>query len=374
MRKSRDTGLDITRIVAFMSVPAVHFFLNSGFYDIPVKGNKMYIMVIFRTLFMICVPLFMLLSGYLMSGKKIMMDKKSILNQYKKLDKIIITYVLATIIIIFYRNFYLHEHLNLKNSISNILGYNQYSWYVEMYIGLFLLIPFLNCLWHSIQKDSRTMLVIVMILLTTLPSLLNIWNFESLETLRSPWLSTNYNSLVPDWWVTLYPITYYYIGAYIKEYINIKKMKTWKLIFLSITTVIIFGCFNIWRSNTIKFVWGVWCGWGSFQNVIDTILIFLMINSINYTKISHYISDFLALISDLTFGAYILTWIPDNYNYSKLIELETVIPERFKYFPIIVGKTIVISLSLALVVYFILNCGRNMLYKMNTVLKKRKPD
>lgn len=63
----RDLGLDITRIIAFASVPSVHFFLNSGFYDTPVLGEKMYIMVIFRTLFMICVPLFMLLSGYLMS-------------------------------------------------------------------------------------------------------------------------------------------------------------------------------------------------------------------------------------------------------------------------------------------------------------------
>ena len=44
--KERNIGLDITRIIAFASVPLVHFFLNSGFYDIPVAGMKMYIMVI----------------------------------------------------------------------------------------------------------------------------------------------------------------------------------------------------------------------------------------------------------------------------------------------------------------------------------------
>ena len=360
----RDLGLDITRIIAFASVPSVHFFLNSGFYDTPVLGEKMYIMVIFRTLFMICVPLFMLLSGYLMSEQKILMDKKSLWIQYKKLSKIIITYVLATLVILLYRNFYLHEQLTLKSCISNILGFNQYSWYVEMYIGFFLLIPFLNYLWNGIQKDAKQVLVVVVIALTTVPSILNIWDFGSVKALISPWTSTNYKTIVPDWWMMLYPITYYYIGAYIKSYINIKKLKTWKLIILLVLMVSAFGLFNIWRSYSVKFVWGSWCDWGGFQNVIDTVLIFLIINSIDYQKVNEKIASFLALISNLTFGAYILTWIPDNKFYPKLKELEPVMQSRFKYFPIIVGGTIVISLILSLVIYVFINVIRRIVFNL----------
>ena len=65
--KKRDIGLDLTRIVAFVSVVSIHFFLNSGYYDAPVVGKRMYIMTLGRTFFGICVPLFMLLSGYLMT-------------------------------------------------------------------------------------------------------------------------------------------------------------------------------------------------------------------------------------------------------------------------------------------------------------------
>ena len=352
MRKDRNLGLDITRIIAFISVPSVHFFLNSGFYDTPVLGEKMYVMVILRTLFMICVPLFMLLSGYLMSEQRILMNKKSLWNQYKKLSKVLITYILATALILIYRGVGLHEQLSLKSCISNILGFNQYSWYVEMYIGFFLLIPFLNCLWHNIQKDGREILVLVVIVLTTIPSILNIWDFETPKALISPWISTNYKTIVPDWWVILYPITYYYIGAYIKCYIDIKKLRTWKLAVLLVFAVSIFGLFNIWRSYSVKFVWGPWCGWGGFQNVIDTVLIFLIINSIDYQKVNEKIASFLAVISNLTFGAYILSWIPDTNNYPKLKELEPIMQSRLKYFPIIVGKTIIIALILSLIIFF----------------------
>lgn len=47
MRKNRSVGLDVTRIYAFLSVVAVHSFLNTEFYSSTVIGKKMYVMVIF---------------------------------------------------------------------------------------------------------------------------------------------------------------------------------------------------------------------------------------------------------------------------------------------------------------------------------------
>lgn len=85
--KKRDIGLDLTRIVAFVSVVSIHFFLNSGYYDAPVVGKRMYIMTLGRTFFGICVPLFMLLSGYLMINKSISIEKRAIFSYYKKFQK-----------------------------------------------------------------------------------------------------------------------------------------------------------------------------------------------------------------------------------------------------------------------------------------------
>lgn len=65
----RDITLDAIRVFAVFSVISVHYFLHSGFYNTPVMGTRMFIMITFRQFFMICVPLFMILTGYLMSQK-----------------------------------------------------------------------------------------------------------------------------------------------------------------------------------------------------------------------------------------------------------------------------------------------------------------
>ena len=62
----RSPAADIIRIFAFFCVVSVHFFLNSKFYDYPTEGKTMLVMTICRSFFMICVPLFLLLSGYLL--------------------------------------------------------------------------------------------------------------------------------------------------------------------------------------------------------------------------------------------------------------------------------------------------------------------
>ena len=169
----------MTRIVAFVSVVSIHFFLNSGYYDAPVVGKRMYIMTLGRTFFGICVPLFMLLSGYLMINKSISIEKRAIFSYYKKISKVLGTYIVATGFIIVYKIVILHDVLNIKGILLNLLGYNQYSWYMNMYIGLYLLIPFLNLLWNSIEnKNGHVLLVFILLTMTVLPSVFNVYNFE----------------------------------------------------------------------------------------------------------------------------------------------------------------------------------------------------
>ena len=88
----RDIGLDLTRILAFLAVPSVHFFLNSTYYDTAIVGPRMALMTVMRTAFMVCVPLYMLLSGYLSAGKHIPLTRSGLLGYYKKLLPIFLTY------------------------------------------------------------------------------------------------------------------------------------------------------------------------------------------------------------------------------------------------------------------------------------------
>lgn len=64
MANKRDIKLDIIRIFSLLCVISVHFLLNSGFYEETVEGKKMLIMCIYRMFFIICVPMFITLTGY----------------------------------------------------------------------------------------------------------------------------------------------------------------------------------------------------------------------------------------------------------------------------------------------------------------------
>ena len=123
MHSQRDIGLDISRIVAFISVACVHFFLNTGFYQQPVVGIQMYLMVLLRTMFMVCVPMFILLTGYLMSNRNIDTTPKALGAFYRHQFPIWLSYVLATTLIILYRTVILHEPFTIAGTMQNILGF-----------------------------------------------------------------------------------------------------------------------------------------------------------------------------------------------------------------------------------------------------------
>lgn len=69
--QERNYNLDLIRSVAVIFVLSVHFFLNSGFYGIICEGEKMFVMCVLRTSFITCVPLFLMLTGYLMCKKEL---------------------------------------------------------------------------------------------------------------------------------------------------------------------------------------------------------------------------------------------------------------------------------------------------------------
>lgn len=101
--KQRNINLDIIRCIAVIFVLSVHFYLNLGFYDIPCIGKRMWILCILRTGFITCVPLFLMLTGYLMNKKELS------LVYYKGIQKTYCIYVLISIACLIFRTVYKHE-------------------------------------------------------------------------------------------------------------------------------------------------------------------------------------------------------------------------------------------------------------------------
>ena len=69
-KENRLYNLDIIRILAFILLVSVHFFLNTGFYTTTPTGIRFDIAVIFRNLSMSCIPLFLIITGYLHCDKE----------------------------------------------------------------------------------------------------------------------------------------------------------------------------------------------------------------------------------------------------------------------------------------------------------------
>ncbi len=353
--------MDIIRTVAVFSVVSVHFFLNNGFYQNNVAGEKMYLMTLFRTMFMVCVPLFMLLTGYLMSHKKI--SKR----YYFGIVKTLLTYLMAAICCMIYKSI-TTGNFELKKQILSIFDFSavQYSWYIEMYIGLFLLIPFLNIIYNNLENQKQKQLLIAtLIIITILPSVFNIYNFYSWEWFLRPSSSSDYSKLVPTWWQKIYPLCYYFTGAYIKEYGC--KIKTYKLTIIFVISVILFGSFSFYRSYGTNFIWGAYIDWPGFQTYILSVSLFILLSRLNNVKLPLSVKFIFMKISELSLGIYLVSWIFDAYAYPILKTKIPVMTDRMPYYFIIVPFVFLCSTILSFLINLIVK-GIICIFKFNNKL------
>jgi surface polysaccharide O-acyltransferase-like enzyme len=80
--KQRNVNLDIIRCVAVLFVLSVHALSDLGFYDFTCTGKRMLVLCMLRVIFMSCVPLFMMLTGYLMNQKTLSLKYYKGINEY----------------------------------------------------------------------------------------------------------------------------------------------------------------------------------------------------------------------------------------------------------------------------------------------------
>lgn len=359
MRKTnskRNIGLDLTRILAFLSVVGVHFFLNTDFYKVPLRGKRMVLMAGIRTGFMVCVPLFLLLTGYLLSAKEVPMEAASLKKYYKKIIPILLTYAFAMALVFGISSLKVDETYTFNKLIFGILGYKEYSWYVNMYVGLFLLSPFLINIWTSIgDKRTHQVLIGIFCFLTIGPTVFNVYDLSSFKAIFSAYDSNKINHLLPGWWYNIFPITYFFFGAYLREYIDFKKIRPLRAFVAFIMIVFASTIYNIWRSHGGVFQNQIWNSWGSLQNTASSVCFFILINSLAPASVDEKIERFLAYISKLTFGAYIISAVTDRIIYGFVTNNIGGAKEAIVYMPIIVLLSAIIALILAALVDFVSN-------------------
>ena len=274
----------------------------------------------------------MILSGFLLCNKTL---KK---GYYSGIRKTIIVYILVAIACMIYKSIvgsYTLTPLTFFTGILDFTGAN-YSWYIEMYIGLFLLVPFLNIIYKNLDsRKQKNILLITLIAITILPSLFNAFRFDSLEWWANPASNTETQKLIPSWWVGIYPIAYYFTGCYIREYGT--KIKNIYLIIALVVAVFGFGTFNFYRCYGTPFSTSNYVYWSGIEPYVLSVLIFLIIKNLKLDNINVKVKFVLWKVSDLVLGTYLLSFIFDAiYYYEFLNKNTTDFYARFPFMPLMI--------------------------------------
>ncbi|MBQ8572529.1 MAG: acyltransferase family protein [Ruminococcus sp.] len=318
----RNVNMDIIRIIALFFVPSVHFFLHNGFYSQTVDNPRMVVMTFMRNLFLLCIPLFLLLTGYLQGNKAFEPNKK----YYLKILKVIVPFLIIMTFDLIYIVNALGWEYGVKEYVHNYTSFTHYSWYVEMYIGLFMLIPFLNLIWLNLKsKKQERALVITMFILMIAPSFFNYYQFDAENIMACT--SDEYWSIFPNWWAGVYPLAYYFTGAYLAKNKADFKLKPIFAFLIFLGTWAVFGTYTVLRCYGGKASVHGWLGYNSWGLYFMGVALFIFVNSINFKAVPNFVSKALAKLSDLSFGAYLASWMLDQYMYSKVLNVKIPVME-----------------------------------------------
>ena len=214
MQTSRICGLDLIRVVAIFFVIAGHFFvLHTSLMSVPFNDFCLFVQAMLKDIFCVGVPLFIMLTGYLNS------NKTPTREYYKGMVRVLVAYLVFSIITILFRKYYIGEDLTWLQWTMKILDYSAipYAWYIEMWIGLALLTPFLNYMYKAIpSKNQKLLLLGSLFVMTSLPDLCNRYGMY----------------LVPAYFAkAAYPLLFYFVGTFIREYQpRIKHWHGWALV------------------------------------------------------------------------------------------------------------------------------------------------
>ena len=230
---SRICGLDLIRVVAIFFVIAGHFFvLHTSLMSVPFNDLCLFVQATLKDIFCVGVPLFIMLTGYLNS------NKTPTRKYYKGMLRVLVAYLVFSIITILFRKYYIGEDLTWLQWTMKILDYSAipYAWYIEMWIGLALLTPFLNYMYKAIpSKNQKFLLLASLFVMTSLPDLFNRYGMY----------------LVPAYFAkAAYPLLFYFAGTFIREYQpRIKHWQGWALV-MSMSMVTPLFNIAVFRGNS----------------------------------------------------------------------------------------------------------------------------
>ena len=332
-RSKRNINIDIIKVVSLLLVIGVHFFLYTNYYSITYSITKS-IFIVLRNICMACVPLFIIVTGYLNRNK--IWSKKYYLN----ICRVYLLYSLAMFILTLLDNKYIINTTLFKTSLINILNYKYYGWYINMYVGLMLIAPIINLAFKNMDEVTKKYTVINIVLAISIPVTLA----DLFSNIRPSILA----HILPNWWNYTYPIMYYIIGVafsynknILKEFFSNSKILFWITLIIS---TLLYNFFDIHVESMLHV---------NIFIVIITLSIFSWLLNLDI-NVNSKLRTSVIFVSNNTLLAYLLSYLVDNITYPFVNQIANM-NMRFSLFPIVVVLNFILTIILVIIVRGILS-------------------
>ena len=329
----RNINIDIIKALSWLVVIGVHLFLYTGYYSSTYTITSS-IFITIRNICMACVPLFIVITGYLNKDK--IWNKKYYLN----IGRVYLLYSLAIFVLTLVDNKYVINTTLFKNTLINILNYKYYGWYINMYVGLMLVAPIINLAFKSIDESARKCVLTNILLAISIP-----------VTLADLFSNIRYSILahiLPNWWYFTWPLMYYIIGVtfsynknVIIDFLLNSKILFWITLIVSTAT---YYFLNIHIESTLHV---------NIFTVIITTCIFSWLLNLDI-NVNSKLRTSIIFVSNNTLLAYLLSYIVDNITYPFVNQI-TNTTIRFSLFPVVVALNFILTIILVIIVRIILS-------------------
>lgn len=302
----RETSVDIIKIVGCISVIMLHYTEYYYGYD---DFGRYILLNSFRWFVFGCIGLYILSTGYLNCYKKI--ESK----YYLKLFSIVVTFlcysILSHIIISPYDGTVTRGQY-LWNGIKwYFWGFHGYYWYMNFYIAFFLMIPFINVMINNLEKRQHQMLIMVSIITISLPEFISILG-DFWQPLKESGIT------LPSYFsMSCFPFIYYFIGSYLRKYVDRVKIKQKMICFILIMGTLILHSILDWLylkkyQNQFEIGQHVYSfnSYGNLFTILSCTCFFLILKGVNVKE--GIIKKMVAFLSSHTLEMYLGLMIADK--------------------------------------------------------------
>lgn len=256
---NRKYGIDVIKTIGVWLVPSLHFFLNYGFYSVPMIGLLKIPEEMIRWVSFSCIGLFLMSSGYLQCEKE---PNKKFYTGIVHYVAVFAAYSIITAAFL--------SHNPIKTAFVTFLQTPGYFWYIGCFLALYCFFPFFNLLIKCFDtKQKFCTFLLLLIICISLP--------ETVNNMPALFLPEKMLYL-PNYWSESFPILYYFLGAFFRKYpVRIPKPVAAAIVG---TTALAISCVDyVFSSGGVPHCYGG--GYGGLPAVIITFSLFALFYDID---------------------------------------------------------------------------------------------